>query len=74
VYDEYSFKGANLSVTDSLGAVYLHEGLNSLIFESTSSYSFDDYTGRCNLDFQSVRFLRLDPVKVQTYLKTSVDL
>ena len=74
VYDEYSFKDANLSVTDSLGAVYLHEGLNSLIFESTSSYSFDDYTGRCNLDFQSVRFLRLDPIEVQAYLTASVDL
>ena len=74
VYDDYSTIGGNVTATNGLGAVYLEEGANSIVIESSYSYNNTGAGGRCNIDLNYIEFFALGAEEVEMGQATMLDL
>ena len=73
IYNEYSFAGSKLNV-DSMGAVYLKEGVNTVSFDLVKDYLGKTNNGRRQMLLKSLELKPLDPVEVPEYLSSTVTL
>ena len=74
LYDEYSFGGSNAYAADSMGMVYLEEGINHVVFDLVKDYNGTTNNGRRCAFIRDLTLTRLDEVEVEESLSAAMDL
>ncbi|MBQ9968140.1 MAG: Ig-like domain-containing protein, partial [Oscillospiraceae bacterium] len=74
LYNEYSTIGPQILETQSVGAVWMNEGVNTLTLDVIEDYLGGNSSGRRNILLASMDFKPLDGVEVAEYLSKTVTL
>ncbi|MBP3634358.1 MAG: Ig-like domain-containing protein, partial [Oscillospiraceae bacterium] len=74
LYHEYSFGGANYYSADSMGMVYLNEGVNTITFDCVKDYNNTTSNGRRCIFIKDISLNLMSDVEVEEGLSTTMDL